>query len=225
MKKFSPLLLLLASILFLPNASGLGNLKKSEVSLGLKEALIIGAKSAASRASRVNGYYKNPLIFIPFPPEAKMMKQTLEALGFKNQIRQFTKKLNRAAEQAAKKAAPIFIQAIKGLTVQDAVGILRGPDNAATRFLQRKTSRQLTRKFRPVVRHAINKVHLTQYWNPLVRRYNQVPFVKKVNPNLDDYVTQRAVSGLFKLIAREEKKIRKNPAARVTDILRRVFGS
>ncbi len=200
-------------------------LNTSEIDLGLKEALMLGAKNAALKAARVNGFYKNPLIFIPFPPEARTMKSTLEALGLKSQINYFIKTLNRAAEESAKKAAPIFLQAIKGLSIQDGYQILKGPNDAATKYLQRKTSAQLTRAFRPVARQAINKVQLTRYWNPLVTRYNQVPFVKKVNPNLDDYVTERAVSGLFKLMAQEEAKIRKNPAARVTDILRRVFGS
>jgi len=200
-------------------------LQSSEIDLGLKEALILGAKNAALKAAKVDGFYKNPLIFIPFPPEAQAMKTTLETLGLKSQINYFIKTLNRAAEEAAKKAAPIFLQAIKGLTIQDGYQILKGPNDAATRYLRKKTSRQLTQAFRPVVAQAIQKVQLTRYWNPLVTRYNQIPFVKRVNPNLDDYVTQRAVSGLFKLMAQEEARIRQNPAARVTDILRRVFGS
>lgn len=186
---------------------------------------MLGAKIAANRASQVDGFYKNSLIFIPFPPEAIAMKNTLESLGFQRQIAAFTKTLNRAAEEACKKAAPIFFQAIKEMTIQDGFKILRGSDDAATQYLRRKTSKQLNKAFRPVVHQAIEKVGVTALWNPLVRRYNQIPFFRPVNPDLDDYVTDRAVSGLFKLIANEEKKIRKNPAARITDILRRVFGS
>lgn len=201
------------------------NLSTLEIGRGLKEALWVGAKNAALQASRLDGFYKNPLIFIPFPPEARQMEKTLVALGFKPQVDRFVKALNRAAEEGAKKAAPIFLQAIKGLTIQDAVKILRGPDDAATKYLQRKTSRQLTRAFKPVIHQAIHKVQVTRYWKPLVVRYNQVPFFQPVNPDLDKYVTDRAVKGLFKLIAREEKKIRQDPAARVTEILRRVFGA
>lgn len=201
------------------------NLNNLEIGRGLKEALILGVKTAVHKASRLNGFYKNPLIFIPFPPEAKMMKQTLETIGLGNQVKTFVKTLNRAAEEACKKAGPIFLEAIKGLTIQDAYQILRGPNDAATRYLQRKTSRHLERKFRPIVRQAIKKVQVTKYWKPLASRYNQVPFVKKVNPRLDVYVTDRAVDGLFKLMAIEERKIRKDPTARVTDLLRRVFGN
>lgn len=208
-----------------PSQSKQKNLSNSQVSLGLKEALQIGVKHAVREASKINGFYKNPLIFIPFPPEAKAMKTTLEAIGLKPMVQNFIRTLNRAAEEAAKKAAPIFLQAITGLTIQDGIQILRGGDNAATQYLYRKTSRQLFTTFRPVVGQALNKVQVARYWTPMVRRYNQVPFVKKVNPNLENYVTQRAIRGLFKLIGQEEKKIRKNPAARVNDILRRVFGS
>jgi hypothetical protein len=201
-----------------------GPINNSEIGIGLKEALYLGVKTATQLASRIDGFYRNPLIFIPFPPEAKMMKQTLETLGFKNQIEQFVKTLNRAAEEAAKRAAPIFFEAIKELTISDGYKILKGPNDAATAYLRQKTSRKLSFAFRPVVRQAIEKVGVTKFWSPLVNKYNQVPFVKKVNPSLDDYVTERAISGLFKLIANEERKIRQDPAARVTDILRRVFG-
>lgn len=232
MKKiFGVFFFLLFIVLALPNARALslpkppGGLSSSELVSGLKEALVLGAKTAANLASQVDGFYKNPEIFIPFPPEAKAMKQTLETIGLKKPVEDFVKTLNRAAEEAAKKAAPIFLKAIKELTIQDGYQILRGPNDAATQYLRRKTSSRLHSAFRPVVRKAIAKVGVTQYWNPLVKRYNQIPFVKRVNPNLDSYVTERAISGLFKLMADEERKIRKDPAARVTDILRRVFGS
>lgn len=202
-----------------------GPLDASEVAFGLKEALFLAAKNAAGLASQVDGFYKNPEIFIPFPPEAKAMKNTLETIGLKKPVEDFVKTLNRAAEEAAKKAGPIFLQAIKELTIQDGYQILRGPNDAATSYLRRKTSPQLNTAFRPVVRKAIAKVGVTKLWTPLVKRYNQIPFVQRVNPNLDAYVTERAISGLFKLMADEERKIRKDPAARVTDILRRVFGN
>lgn len=206
-------------------ATSRGGLTNNEVIRGLKQALEIGAKNAASKASRVNGYYKNPLIFIPFPPEARKAKAVAEQIGMKKQVDEFVRTLNRAAEEAAKEAAPIFLNAIKSMTIQDGFEILNGSNDAATRYLRRKTTRPLKNKFKPVVKRAINKVQVTKYWNPIASNYNRMPLVQKVNPDLDAYVTDRALKGLFKLIAREEKKIRKDPAARVTDLLRRVFGS
>ena len=206
-------------------ATSRGGLTNSEVIRGLKQALEIGAKKAASKASRINGYYKNPLIFIPFPPEAKKAKAVAESIGMRNQVDKFVKTLNRAAEEAAKEAAPIFLNAIKSMTIQDGFKILKGSNNAATTYLRKKTTRPLKNKFKPIVRRAINKVQVTKYWNPIAKNYNRMPMVQKVNPDLDAYVTDRALKGLFKLIAQEEKKIRKDPAARVTDLLRRVFGS
>lgn len=200
-------------------------INNNEIVRGLKEALTIGTKNAASIASKVNGFYKNPKIKIPFPPDAQKVKTVVEGLGLKSQVEKFVETLNRAAEEAAKEAAPIFIDAIKQMTIEDGYQILKGPDDSATRYLKRKTSAPLNAKFRPVVKKAIQKVEVTKYWNPIISRYNSVPLMTKVNPDLDAYVTEKALSGLFALIAGEEKKIRKNPAARVTNLLREVFGS
>jgi len=205
-------------------AGGSRGLSNAEVVRGLKEALTIGARKAAAQASKLDGYYRNPRIKIPFPPEARKVKEAAEAIGLDAQAKRFVETLNRAAEEAAKEAAPIFVDAIKQLTIADGYKILKGPDDAATRYLRGRTTAKLTQKFKPVVRRAINKVQVTKYWSPLASNYNRVPFVKKVNPDLDTYVTDRAIKGLFVLIANEEKKIRKDPAARVTDLLRRVFG-
>jgi uncharacterized protein DUF4197 len=223
MRKVSLFICLWAGLLLSGSVSA-GLLTKADAVEGLKEALVIGAKNAAQLASRVDGFYKNPAIFIPFPPEAKRMKATLESLGLKSQVDRFVMTLNRAAEEAAKEAAPIFLNAIKELTIQDAFQILKGPDDAATDYFRRHTTAQLTTAFRPIVGRAIEKVEVTKYWNPLVTQYNRIPFLRKVNPDLDAYVTERAISGLYYLIANEESKIRKNPAARITEILRRVFG-
>jgi hypothetical protein len=214
-----------AQALTVPPKNQKGSLSNNDVNFGLKEALEIGIKNATALASQVNGFYKNPLIFIPWPPEAEQMKKMLLKIGLKKQVDKLVLTLNRAAEESAKKAAPIFLDAIKGLTIQDGMQILRGPNDAATAYLKRKTSGPLTAAFRPVVKRAMDKVEVTKYWNPLVSQYNRIPFMGPVDPDLDNYVTERAVSGLFKLLANEEKKIRQNPAARVTDILRRVFGS
>lgn len=202
-----------------------GGLTNDEVIRGLKEALSIGAKNAAGNASRLDGFYKNPRIKIPFPPEAQKVKTMVEAIGMRKQVDEFVKTLNRAAEEAAKKAAPIFLDAITGMTIQDGFEILNGPDDSATAYLKGKTTAPLAREFKPIVKAAIQKVQVTKYWNPIATSYNRVPLVKKVNPDLDDYVTKRALAGLFELIADQEKKIRKDPAARVTELLRKVFGS
>ena len=204
---------------------GKGSLSNEEVIRGLKEALTIGAKNAASNASKMNGYYLNKLIKIPFPPEANKVKDAAIKLGLNSQVEDFVKTLNHAAEEAAKEAAPIFVDAIKSLTVKDGFEILKGPDNAATKYLQGKTTQSLKNKFKPVVTRATNKVQLTKYWNPVASGYNSLPFVQKVNPDLNEYVTNQAIKGLFTLIAGEERKIRKDPSARVTDLLRKVFGS
>lgn len=200
-------------------------LTNDEVINGLRNALTVGTNNSTSLASKLDGYYKNPALFIPFPPEAIKVKEKMDALGFKDQTDKFVLTLNRAAEEAAKEAAPVFINAIKAMTIGDGFAILNGKDNAATQYLKDKTSAELKVKFRPVVQRAIDKVELTKYWNPIITQYNKIPLVEKQNPDLTAYVTDRAMQGLFKLIADEEYKIRKNPAARVNDILKRVFGS
>lgn len=204
--------------------SGPAPLSNDEVINGLREALTIGTNNSSSFASKLDGYYKNPLLFIPFPPEAQKIKEKVDALGLKDQTDKFVMTLNRAAEEAARDAAPVFVNAIKGMTITDGFTILKGGDNAATKYLMDKTSAELKTKFTPVVQNAINKVELTKYWNPIITTYNKIPFVEKQNPDLTAYVTERAMQGLFKLIADEELKIRKDPVARVTDILKRVFG-
>ncbi|MBT8195421.1 MAG: DUF4197 domain-containing protein, partial [Bacteroidia bacterium] len=133
--------------------------------------------------------------------------------------------MNRGAEESSKKAANIFVNAVTKMTFNDAVGILKGPDNAATEYLKKTTTSQLTAEFRPVVNDALKKVRISQYWTPLTTKYNSIPLVTPVNTDLNSYVTDRAISGLFVYVAEEEAKIRKDPAARVTDLLKKVFGS
>lgn len=199
-------------------------LSNGEVISGLKEALTIGTKNSTSLTSKLDGYYKNPEIFIPFPEEAIKVKEKVESLGMKKQVDEFVMTMNRAAETASKEATPIFVNAVKEMTIADGFAILKGEDNAATMYLKDKTSGQLKVKFNPVVKNAIDKVHVTKYWNPVINTYNKIPFIDKQNPNLDDYITTKAMDGLFIMIEKEEKKIRKDPLARVTDILKRVFG-
>lgn len=198
-------------------------LTNEEVIKGLKEALTIGTNSSSSTASKLDGYYKNPRIFIPWPEEAKDMKVKLTSLGMSAKITEFETSLNRAAEEAAKNAAPVFIDAIKNMSLTDGFAILKGDDTAATHYLRKTTYSPLKEKFKPIVKEAILKVKVTSYWNPLVTKYNKIPGVKKQNPDLDEYVTIKAINGLMLLISDEETKIRKDPAARVTDLLKKVF--
>lgn len=208
-----------------PSTGSTSNLSNEDIVKGLKEALNVGVKNSTARASVVDGYFKNPLIFIPFPKDAQKVEKKLRELGFGKKVDEFTQTLNRAAEEAAKEASPIFLDAVKGMTIQDGVTILRGDNTAATRYLQSKTSAQLTQKFTPVVKNALDKTSATRYWSDLVTIYNKVPGVQKVNPNLTEYATTKAIDGLFFLVGDEETKIRKDPAARITEILKKVFGS
>lgn len=200
-------------------------LTNDEVIRGLKEALNVGTNNSTASASKVDGFYKNPLVFIPFPPEVEKVKNTAVNLGMQKQVDDFIMTLNRAAEEASKEAAPVFLEAIKGMSIADGFSILRGTDSAATHYLKDKTTTDLTTKFTPIIKKSIEKVQVTKYWNPLINTYNKVPGVEKQNPNLDQYITAKALAGLFKLIAIEEKKIRTEPLARINDILKRVFGS
>lgn len=211
----------------LKDSKGTGTkpLSNDEVIKGLKDALTVGTNNSTGIASKVDGYYKNPKMFIPFPPEAKQVKDKMDALGMKPQTDKFVMTLNRAAEEAAKNAAPVFINAVKGMSIGDGFGILKGADNAATQYLKDKTTAELKQKFTPIVKAAIDKVEVTKYWNPIITKYNKIPMVQKQNPDLTAYVTEKAMAGLFMLLAEEELKIRKDPMARVNDILKRVFGS
>lgn len=205
-----------------------GKLSVAEITSGLKEALVIGATKSALQAATKGGYSDNKRLFIPFPAEAQKVKSTLLQLGMTKQINDFEQALNRAAEEAAKEAKPIVVDAIKSMTVQDAVGILQGDSTAATEYLRRTTTKGLTNAFKPKVQAATQKVNLTSYWTPITTAYNKVaPFAGKqsVNTDLDAYVTQKAIDGLFVLIGDEEKNIRKDPKARVTSLLQRVFGN
>lgn len=200
------------------------NLSNDEVIKGLREALTVGTNNATAAVSKTDGFFKNPSIKIPFPEDAVKVKNTCENLGMKPQVDKFVLTLNRAAEEASKEAAPIFINAIKSMTISDGYSILKGADNAATKYLQDKTGAELKQKFKPIVQNALKKVEITKYWTPLITAYNKTPGAQKINPDLDEYVTNKALEGLFKMVAQEELKIRKDPAARVTDLLKKVFG-
>lgn len=200
-------------------------LTNDEVIKGLKEALTIGTNNSSGNASKVDGYLKNPQLFIPWPAEAQAMKDKLIKLGMQKKVTEFETSLNRAAEEAAKKASPVFVDAITGMTIGDGFAILKGSDTAATHYLREKTFTPLKAQFMPVVKDAIVKAKVASLWTPLANTYNKIPGVKKQNPDLNDYICTKAVNGLMTLIKDEEAKIRKDPMAQVTDILKKVFGS
>lgn len=198
-------------------------LTAEQVAAGLKEALVKGISEGAGQASRVDGYFGNPKIKIPFPPDVKKVEDKLRSLGLGSEVDKFILTLNRGAEEAAKEAKPIFVNAIKAMTVQDAWAILKGKDDEATQYLKAKTSADLKAKFRPVITRALEKTSATRYYGDIINTYNKIPFVDKVNPDLEDYATERALEGLFKLVADEERNIRKDPVARTTELLKKVF--
>ncbi|SDH17560.1 Protein of unknown function [Dyadobacter soli] len=200
-----------------------GGLAENEIVQGLKEALNIGVSNGSESASKVDGFFKNELIKIAVPPEAQKVADALRKMGLGAEVDKFTLSLNRAAEDAAKKSKPIFIKAVTSMTVPDALGILKGQDDAATQYLKKSTNDELFKTFFPVVDSTLNLNKATEYYADIVNTYNQLPLVKKVNPNLKEYATQKTIDGMYVLIAQEEKKIRENPGARVTDLLKKVF--
>ena len=239
MKRFTIILIISLSLILggcaevlnqlnkLDSASSPDRLSSSEIIKGLKEALVVGASNSTLLSSKKDGFLKNSLIRIPFPKEAKKVKKTVENLGLKSLVKDFERSLNRAAEQASKKALPIFKNAIMSMTINDGIKILHGANNAATVYLRSKTENALKAEFTPVVQRAVRSVEVTKYWEPIATAYNKTTIFtgeKAVNPDLDKYITERTLDALFKLIADEELKIRKNPIARVTDLLKRVFG-
>lgn len=239
MKKYFSLIILLA-ITTLTHAQGLkglvnkvlkkdsttglsAGLSVNEIAAGLKEALETGAEKSASKLSAVDGFFGNAALKILMPAEAKKVEQKLRAFGFGKQVDNAILSMNRAAEDAAKSAAPIFVQSIRQMTIQDAAGILRGGDFAATDYLKSKTTTALTAAFTPAIEKALAATNATKYWNTLFTTYNRLS-KEPVNPDLTAYVTERSLSGIFTQLAAEEQQIRKNPAARTSELLKKVFG-
>lgn len=206
------------------NTKGKG-LTEKDAADGIKEALVNGTGESVKVVSVLNGYWGNAEIKIPFPPDAQEMESKLRTIGMGKKVDEFNESMNRAAEKAATEAKPIFVTAIKEMTVRDAINIVKGENNAATVYLKKTTSPQLIGKFQPIIKTSLDNVNATKYWNDLITIYNKMPLVKKLNPNLSEYVTQKAIDGLFIMIAKEELKIRKDPMARTSDLLKRVFGS
>ncbi|MCS7077634.1 MAG: DUF4197 domain-containing protein [Bacteroidia bacterium] len=203
----------------------LQNLTQGEVGNALKDALKVGATRASEKASARDGFYKNPLVFIPFPNEAKVVKEQLIKIGKKDRVDTFEKSLNRAAEDASRKAANIFIDAILKMTLQDAKNILIGGDSAATAYLRKTSTTPLYEAFLPIVQKSLESVGAAQQWKNITEMYNKIPLVKKVDTDLPAYTTRLAIKGIFIYMAQEEQKIRKNPNARTTPDMQKVFGA
>ena len=201
------------------------SLTTNEIINGLKEALRVGTDNAIGTLSQKDGFYGNSLLKIPFPEEVEIIEDKLRSIGLNEMVDDFVLNLNRGAEQAVKKAGPIFMDAIRGMTFADARNILNGPDNAATEYFRTRTSQQLTNAFKPEVKNTLDQVNVTKYWSDVMSTYNKIPFTTKVDTDLAQYVTGKAIDGLFMRIAVEEKQIREDPVARVSDILKKVFGS
>ncbi|SHI49028.1 Protein of unknown function [Arenibacter nanhaiticus] len=200
-----------------------GVVNNTDIANGLRQALEIGIDKQVSRLTETDGFYKNDLVKIVLPQELQKVDKTLRDIGLSNLADEGLKILNRAAEDAVKEATPIFVSAVKGITFNDAKNILLGADNAATVYLTNNTQAELYNKFSPVIKNSFEKVGADQIWNQLITRYNNIPFISPVNPDLTDYVTQEALAGVYTMIALEEKEIRTKTTSRTTDILRRVF--
>lgn len=201
-------------------------LSTADIVGGLKEALTQGTTTGAAKLSAVDGFFKDAAIKILLPAEAQKVMTTVSKIpGGQKMVDDAILSMNRAAEDASKSAAPIFVNAIKNMSISDAWGILKGGDSAATKYLRTTTTGALTEAFRPVIETSLSKVNATQHWNTLFTAYNKLPFVQKINPDLTAYVTDKALAGMFYQVAQQEAKIRKDPVAQTTDLLKKVFGS
>jgi len=194
-----------------------------DIASGLKEALNKGITQQVSKLTAVDGFYKNEAVKILMPEELQKVDATLRKVGLSSLADEGIKMLNRAAEDAVKEATPIFVSAVKNMSFTDAKNILLGNDTAATSYLQGSTTTALYGKFNPVIKSSFEKVGADVVWTKIINKYNTIPLVKKVNPDLTDYTTTQALSGVFKMIAVEEKEIRNNISARTTPLLKSVF--
>lgn len=200
-----------------------GNDSGVDIGAGLKEALNKGITEQVSKLTTTDGFYKNEAVKILMPEELQKVDKTLRKMGMSSLADEGIKSLNRAAEVAVKEATPIFVSAVKNMSIKDAKNILLGNDNAATTYLESITSTALYSKFNPVVKESIGKVGADIIWAKIIEKYNGIPLVSKVNPDINDYVTNKAMEGVFTMIAVEEKDIRTNLNSRTSDVLKKVF--
>jgi hypothetical protein len=233
-------ILLLSFILlnFTVNAQGLGGLLKKasnlvnesgsglssqDIANGLKEALTIGAEKGCVNLSKSDGFFKNAALKILMPPEAQKIENTIRGLGMNQLADDFILSMNRAAEDACNTAAPIFVKAIKEMSITDGINILKGNESAATTYLRSKTEIDLKASFSPIIKTSLDKVDATKYWEKIINTYNAIPLTKKMNPDLIAYVTDKSMNGIYSEIASQEKEIRANPLARTSALLKSVF--
>ena len=203
---------------------GTSSLSEEEVGKGLKEALNNGIVKGVKKLSKPDGYFKDDQIKLFLPEEANQVESKLRKLGQGKKVDAAIESMNRAAEDAANSSKELFVAAIKELSLIDVMKILNGEDDAATSYLSAQTRKSLVDKFKPVIKASLDKVGATKHWGTLFTTYNKIPMVQKVNPDLVDYTTEKAIDGLFIQIAKQELEIRNNPAARVSDLLKKVFG-
>jgi hypothetical protein len=204
----------------LPQTTGISN---EDMAAGLRQALDLGIDKQVTKLTQKDGFYKNELVKILLPEELQKVDDALRKVGLSSLADEGIKALNRAAEDAVKEATPIFVNAVKDITFNDAKNILLGEDNAATQYLTSKTQTQLYDKFKPVISNSFGKVGADQIWNNLITKYNNLPLTSNVNPDLTDYVTTEALKGVYTMIAVEEKEIRTKVSSRTTDLLKKVF--
>ncbi len=208
----------------LPTGTG-GGITESEAGEGIKEALSQGLVKAVLKLNKEDGFFKDALYKVLLPPDARKIENTLRDLGMNKMVDKAILAINRAAEDAAGYAKPIFVDAIKNMTLSDAIGLVRNGDTSATHFFRVKTTDKLIAAFLPVIKSSLDKVDATKYYSDIVNTYNNFPTtIKKINPDLPSFVTTKATDALFDLVAKEEMNIRQNIAARTTDLLRKVFG-
>ncbi|GAC1389592.1 MAG: DUF4197 domain-containing protein [Ginsengibacter sp.] len=199
-------------------------MSSADIVNGLKDALALGAEKSTSRLSSADGFFKDAAVKILMPPEVSKVQTKLQMLGLGSLVDNAVLSMNRAAEDASKSAAPIFLQAIKGMSIKDALSILKGSDTSATSYLRSSTLTQLSAAFAPIIQASLKKVDATKYWTDVFTAYNRFS-LNKVDTDINSYVANKALNGIFYYVAQEEKNIRANPAARATNILKKVFGN
>ncbi len=204
--------------------SSKGEADDGTIASGLKEALSIGTEKAVNNVSQVNGYFDNQMIKILMPETIQKVAEVLRKVGYQKEVDGFVLSMNRAAEKAAPKAMSFFVDALKEMTFEDARGILKGGNTSATEFFKKKTHDKIYNAFKPIISSSMDEVGVTRSYKEMMGKYESIPFMSKESVDLDHYVTTKAMDGLFYMVGQEEKKIRTDPAARVTDLLKSVFG-
>lgn len=207
-----------------PNQTNKTTVTEDEAAQGIKQALNQGVNNAIKFLNKPDGFFKSEIYKLLLPPDVQKAANTLKKIGLNKQVDEAVLSINRAAEDAVGYAAPIFVSAIKQITLKDVFNILKGSKNAATNYFREKTSDSLKAAFLPTIRTSLDKVGATKYYGKIITAYNNVPFIKKINPDLPAYVTDKATFALFDQIEKEEANIRQNPLARTTDLLKKVFG-